>query len=262
MRILQLLILSVAFAVTGCNDDPQGTSKNKATEKVEKKEQKVVTKKATTDGHTAEIALDWNGIYQGLTPCASCPGILTTVKLNSDKTFEKTDVYLESKDGYFSSKGSFSFTDNGSKIVLNEGQMTRKYAVGENTLTLLDDEGKKSTSEFASMYDLPKLSDKNMVFTTDKTVKGLFTYGHEVQVFSPCGSAKTYWLSAPNANLAELYREKTGEQSAPYTPVMIELVAKDVGKAKEGFAEMYDGVLEAIEIKSVEPITADNYCGK
>ena len=38
--------------------------------------------------HTAENALDWNGTYKGILPCADCEGIKTELELNSDKTYD------------------------------------------------------------------------------------------------------------------------------------------------------------------------------
>ncbi len=35
-------------------------------------------KSSTKDEHTAETALDYEGTYKGILPCADCPGIATT----------------------------------------------------------------------------------------------------------------------------------------------------------------------------------------
>ena len=42
---------------------------------------------AVPDMHNAQNALDWNGTYQGLLPCASCEGIATELVLNDDGTY-------------------------------------------------------------------------------------------------------------------------------------------------------------------------------
>ncbi|MDE0535713.1 copper resistance protein NlpE [Tenacibaculum sp. L6] len=52
-------------------------------------------KQEFVDEHNAKNSLDWAGIYEGTLPCASCPGINTTLKLNADLTFELTEVYLD-----------------------------------------------------------------------------------------------------------------------------------------------------------------------
>lgn len=247
-----ILILSIALAVVGCNES----------RKTNKQKEHEADSVEIVDGHTSEIALDWAGTYKGFLPCASCPGILTSIKINADKTFEKSDFYLGAKKGQTSEKGTFAFTENGSNIVLksNDGS-SGIYAVGENKLTMLNEKGEKSSSDFAKMYELTRMNNEELEFS-NKSIKGLITFGHEVRTFAPCGSAKVYWIKdLPDAKLAKMYQEKTNNQSAPYTPLMAELVLKNTKETPEGFAEQYDGVLELIEIKSLEIVTAENYCG-
>ena len=246
MKKTYILALSVTFALLGCKESQEKT-KEESIEIIE--------------NHTAEKVLDWDGTYKGFLPCASCPGILTTIKLNNDKTFEKSDLYLESEDGHFSDKGTFSFINDGGKILLNSEKETKIYAVGENRLTLLDKDGKKITSEFEEMYELKKISNEDIKFS-NKPIKGFLTFGHEVSEFMPCGSSKTYWISDSSGKLSNLYYNKVGKQITPYTPVIAELIVRNTGKATDGFAEQYESVLETIEIKSVEFITPENYCIK
>ena len=78
MKKTYILALSVTFALLGCKESQEKT-KEESIEIIE--------------NHTAEKVLDWDGTYKGFLPCASCPGILTTIKLNNDKTFEKSDLY-------------------------------------------------------------------------------------------------------------------------------------------------------------------------
>lgn len=61
------------------------------------------------------------GTYTGTVPCASCPGIETTLTLNKDKTYLLEENYLEEKDGKFSEKGSFEVSEDGLFITLNNG---------------------------------------------------------------------------------------------------------------------------------------------
>lgn len=252
MKLTHILLLSISLALLGCKENKTSTSKENI-----KKEQTLIV-----DEHTAEVALDWNGTYKGLLPCASCPGILSLVKLNNNKTFEKSDFYLESKGGYLNDKGTFSFTKDGGKIVLKSEKGTTMYAVGENRLVLLDKDGKKVTSELTEMYKLTKLSN-NELELTNTPVKGFLTFGHEVATFEPFGSSKVYWINDfKDGRLTKLYHKKTENQSAPYTPVIAELVLKNNEGLREGFAEQYDDVVDVIEIKSVELITLKNYSRK
>lgn len=246
-----IIVLTIAIAMLGCQESKKANNQNE-------READAIE---IIDEHTSEIALDWDGTYKGLLPCASCPGILTSININADKTFEKSNFYLESKNAYTIEKGSFSFTENGRDIILkpNVGS-SAMYAVGENKLTMLNANGERMSSDFAKMYELTKMSNEELEFS-NRPIKGLITFGHEVRTFEPCGSAKVYWIKdLPDAKLSKMYQDKTNSQSAPYTPMMAELVLKNIGKAHEGFAEQYDGVLELVEIISVEIVTANNYC--
>ena len=99
MKIKTFLFTLAAFALlaTACNNE---TKKDKSDEDV-----------ATVDMHDAQNSLDWEGSYFGVLPCASCPGINTTIKLNEDGTYEKTVEYLESDDTSETTHGKFTWID-------------------------------------------------------------------------------------------------------------------------------------------------------
>ncbi len=107
-------------------------------------------------GDTTENSVDWNGTYTGTLPCASCPGIETTLTLNSDKTYEIKEVYQEEKDGKFDEKGSFLFDASGSFITLQEKDSPnggRVFFVGENQMWMVSKVGDRS---FKDEYKLTK----------------------------------------------------------------------------------------------------------
>ena len=108
--------------------------------------------------HTAENALDWNGTYKGILPCADCEGIKTELELNSDKTYEIKETYLGKGDGKpFESKGSFQFDSKNSSIIeLDKAGDSRKYFVAEGYLKALDLEGNEITGDLADKYQLKK----------------------------------------------------------------------------------------------------------
>lgn len=111
------------------------------------------------NAHTAENALDWNGAYKGILPCADCEGIKTELELNSDKTYEIKETYLGKGDGKpFESKGSFQFdSKNLSIIELDKAGDSRKYFVAEGYLKALDMDGKEITGDLADKYQLKKV---------------------------------------------------------------------------------------------------------
>ncbi len=239
MKKRYLIVAIISFIFIGCN---QGKKKDKT----------------ITDSHSSEISLDWNGAYRGILPCENCDGILTTITLNDNKTFELDNFYLggKSQDNR-TEKGEFAFTKDGDKIILTLKDSSEViYAVGENRLIVSTKDSKNSEIKLTE-NELQKISNEKIEFS-DKPVKGLLTLGHEVSVFTPYHWSKSYWIIGVDKQLSKKYYQIT-KGKRPYTPVIAELTVKDKGKAKDGFAEAYDSVLEIIEIKSVEPLTLENY---
>ncbi len=104
---------------------------------------------------------DWEGIYTGVLPCASCPGIETTLQLNADKTFKLETTYQE-REGTFTEEGSFELDKKTNIITLSikdAGSESGKYLIGENRVTQLDMEGKLITGNLADAYVLKKVAD-------------------------------------------------------------------------------------------------------
>lgn len=109
------------------------------------------------DGHSSRDALDWTGVYWGTLPCADCEGI-HTVLLLSDKngnTYQLEETYLGKDTKPFVTKGSFSWSPDGSQIQL-QGASTNRYQVGENQLFHLDQEGKRVEGPLKELYVLVK----------------------------------------------------------------------------------------------------------
>lgn len=104
------------------------------------------------DGHNAQNALDWAGTYTGVIPCASCPGINTTITLNNDGTYEKTVQYLESNDKPHTTKGNFKWSADKTYITVDENN----YLIGENKLFMLDADNKTIEGDLADNYILTK----------------------------------------------------------------------------------------------------------
>ncbi len=110
------------------------------------------------DGHTSKTSLDWAGVYEGTTPCADCDGILTTVELKTDKTFEMSQSYLGKPDGEnkFKQSGNFSWDEDGSNVILETSGLVIRFQVGENELTMLDMSGNVVSGALANFYVLKK----------------------------------------------------------------------------------------------------------
>ncbi|WP_304517633.1 copper resistance protein NlpE N-terminal domain-containing protein [Cecembia rubra] len=102
-------------------------------------------------------SLDWYGVYKGITPCADCEGIETTITLKRNSTFKRSLKYLGKNENSFFDEGNFEWDETGSYVTLmgKEGT-TQMYQVGENVIFHLDQEGNRITGELANMYRLQK----------------------------------------------------------------------------------------------------------
>lgn len=114
----------------------------------------------TTDN--SRSSLDWAGTYQGTLPCADCPGIKTEITLLSDGRFRMGTYYLERSNAAELDSGSFTWNQDGNRILLNNDS-SRQFLVGENRLFKLDLSGIRITGALAEAYTLGKATtDSNL----------------------------------------------------------------------------------------------------
>jgi uncharacterized lipoprotein NlpE involved in copper resistance len=131
------------------------------------KVQKEVT---TVDKLTSRNSLDWAGTYKGILPCADCEGIETTLRINSDSTFQLIAKYLGKKSDSIETYGSFIWNDEGNTILLNNiTNAPNKYFVRENSVIQLDMEGNFISGDLADKYVLKKISTPPVTDITDVT---------------------------------------------------------------------------------------------
>ena len=116
--------------------------------------QKKVAKTSGISADNSKTSLDWIGIYQGILPCADCPGINTQLILNRDMTFKVKTNYLERGVGV-ETEGKFSWNKE-SNIITLDSNYPQKYLVGENKLFSLDREGNRITGDLADRFILRK----------------------------------------------------------------------------------------------------------
>ncbi len=137
----------IVFAIFACkNTQEKDTS------------EEVVESEQVPDMHTSQIALDWQGTYSGILPCADCEGIKTEIVLRDDNTYEIKRRYMGKDDTTFEEKGQLQWTEDGGTVVLTNkenGQATL-FKVGENHLKQLDIEGYPIEGELAELYKLRK----------------------------------------------------------------------------------------------------------
>ena len=110
-------------------------------------------------GDTGKNALDWSGVYSGVLPCASCPGIQTVIQLNGDSTYRLQTDYVDQDGTPVVKEGSFTWNTDENAITLSgfeaeEG--SNRFLVGENQLIHLNMENERITGELADQYILKK----------------------------------------------------------------------------------------------------------
>ena len=93
------------------------------------------------DSHTSRNSLDWAGVYEGVLPCADCPGIKTRLTLGSDGTFERQTQYLDRETVPRTELGQFTWRASGNVISLDANGGGQQYAVGEGRLIVLNRDG-------------------------------------------------------------------------------------------------------------------------
>jgi copper homeostasis protein (lipoprotein) len=131
------------------------------------------------DMHTSSVSLDWQGMYQGVVPCANCDGIQTSLTLKNDMQYVLYRVYLGESDSMFTSTGSFEWDETGNVVVLtgiDDG--SSRYKVVEGAIVQLDIEGKEITGNIASNYRLTMFTetkmDQAMLKTLDDVINKKF----------------------------------------------------------------------------------------
>lgn len=123
------------------------------------------------DGHNSRTSLDWDGVYQGMLPCADCEGIETIVTLTKDGRYVHKSRYEGKSDEWFEHKGKISWSPDGGSIRLGKGENAVRYQVGENLLLMLDREGKRISGELAIHYRLAKQPQASLTETHWKLVE-------------------------------------------------------------------------------------------
>ena len=118
------------------------------------------------DMHTSQLALDVEGTYRGILPCADCSGILTEITLDENMNFTKQAYYVgkspESDNEAHEIEGTFRWREDGNTIRLegmNPDEVPTIYQVGENRLFQFDLEGNRITGELADQYILHMLDN-------------------------------------------------------------------------------------------------------
>ena len=94
------------------------------------------------DMHNSRNSLDWAGAYEGVLPCADCPGIRTRLVLQPDGRFELSRQYIDRQAAPLVRTGRIEWNEAGNTITLvTPGERGPQLRVGEGRLLQLYADG-------------------------------------------------------------------------------------------------------------------------
>lgn len=102
------------------------------------------------------VSAGYAGVYAGLLPAASGPGIQTRITLQDNGMFEWRSDYIGEQDGVFTDKGVYTLTGDLAMLEI-PGEGVRYARVKDGHLQLLDQDKDAITGNLADMYLLKKI---------------------------------------------------------------------------------------------------------
>ena len=97
-----------------------------------------------------------SGTFEGTLPCADCSGIKTELVIGEDGKFKLTETYMAKKEKQFVSEGEIVRGEGGRFSLTDKDGTVRQYELTDNTIAVLNAEGKKAEGELADKYILTK----------------------------------------------------------------------------------------------------------
>ncbi|WP_019677006.1 META domain-containing protein [Arsukibacterium perlucidum] len=164
-----LTLLCSVLLLAGCQPDTSRPAENEPASQPQDLRQDLrqnlqIVQQLPTPADTSQNALDWPGSYQGVTPCADCPGIKMTLQLDADQRYQLSRYYQERADKPEQTAGEFRWSSDGRQIQLDDVGATQ-FLVGENRLLLLNPQGERIVGELAEQYWLDKQPDEPQQLT-------------------------------------------------------------------------------------------------
>ncbi|MCC5921050.1 MAG: copper resistance protein NlpE [Cyclobacteriaceae bacterium] len=151
-----LLLFGILFFLFGChNSQPSGLDETEREKTfITDRSDEDKTYSSPADNHNSRIALDWDGVYQGVLPCADCEGIEMRIELMQNGQYQMIWAYLPS-DKKMTDQGEFEWDDKGRSVMLSSSK-DLQFQVGENRLFKLDRNGRRIEGEISDRYILEK----------------------------------------------------------------------------------------------------------
>lgn len=140
-QVMFLLAMATAFTACQSGNRPGSTSDS-------------ATLADSLPGTTTTAAAVPAGAFQGLLPCADCPGIDYQVNLFPDSTFEAITSYQGRGNNIASVSIGNWITDATGVILLTDKSDTTRFRYEDHKLFMVDATGQKETGALASNYTL------------------------------------------------------------------------------------------------------------
>lgn len=83
--------------------------------------------------------------------------------------------------------------------------------------------------------------------------RGVYTWGAEVEIFSPCRSSKAWWVKADETILMPLRDAHNQLARFPYQGIYVEFEGEfvDFSPEDDGFSLQYEGVFNLLAVRSI-----------
>lgn len=121
------------------------------------------TDMSVTNTNVTETSVVTLGLYEGVLPCADCDGIVTTLKLNADTTYDLTSSYQGKVSD--AAKDEITYTNSGvyekngdivKVITPSSGDIILFKVLDENRLLRVSEDGTEPMPELYDNYILQK----------------------------------------------------------------------------------------------------------
>ncbi len=110
--------------------------------------------------HHEQTNSEWPGLYNGFVPCEDCTGIKTSLALNNNNTYLLIRQYVGKSEREIVEKGKFTVNNNTTLVLTPRNNLestVHYYAVGQNSLTQLDDNGNAITGKKLTNTNLSRM---------------------------------------------------------------------------------------------------------
>lgn len=151
MKIFKIACLLIGLSIISCTNSKESVNNQEQNDSITTENKDSIIDKE----HNAKNSLDWEGTYHGVIPCADCEGIHLMLTLKGDDSYNLMEEYqgTDVKNDY---KGDLIWSLDGNKINFKTTNGNYIFFVGENKLTMLDQEGKPIEGQLADKYILVK----------------------------------------------------------------------------------------------------------